>query len=1180
MEDGRGTGSVTWKSAMLTLCFVSSLLLQVAECNYAALYNYDRNLYVDMQDSFVLDNFKTVTLPRTINYYGQQYSTLHVSKDGTVGFGNNGLVTYKRHPQWPRGFTELTSVSDKPFIAPFHHEGYTSQVSPQRYTGRIYSHYYMRHEGEFIRSVEDKEHTDFLDYLGKYLSHSSITIDTFTPDLYVIITWENVTDQNTVENNDSCDATEVRPCPSATFQLVLAADARNTFAIFNYAKMDIPYTESQIAGMNGGMGRGWTDVVKCGRACSKLKHSRDLLATLPNLQGSSTRDIHLVTDRSSDEVMGRFLFVVTDYVIVRGGCLPRDNRMGYLDTVEVFPPQVEMLGGQIIKVTGPCQAPYTPVYCRFDQQAVTEGKTTAGMVGWCPVPRLTSRGHVRLEVSSDGSDWKMYTFIIVIPPNHLGQWSEDMTMQPWFQINPKELRLTWNATQLTQDSAATVDIVLVQYKETANQVQWQELVTLAEEIQNTGTFRFDPQREDYSQYRYTCQENCDGIDLGVVEVRLSREHLELATERQYIAKGPLPLGWYVHRVNSDYNGYDWPRYKCEQWAAEERQHKHWMMELPSCPCSLQQALADWGRWQADTDCSMFRKGSKCAFNRGAKHCVRSVQPTTSATGSHCCYDNDNNLMYSGDSYEGSTSSRAHAWGASPYQTAGTVPTMSHWLKDLIPYYQCCRWTDNEYCQLYTDNRPTKDCRTYDPPGSAIIYGDPHVTTFDDESYHFGGAGDFWLVNSKYVMVQARFMERQSSTVIHKDGYLSPTRISSLVVKGDTNSDTVTFSIAPAGDLHPRRLDVKIFDRHFFFDTELNMWQDFRSFSIVNNMMHADSQDDREHSNFTVLLTSGAGVQVAERHGLLHVVVVLPPYDKDERNPNQEPASKGLLGSWDERRVNEYMGPDGHYFPSKDATEELKYQDFALKWAVKGEDQSLFQFNHPADTRRPHTGRLSDFLNPENRPSDGLVAAECGQAVQDYSNPCAHDYYVTGNRTVAIDTRRAQEAFESLRRSQRKMWSCGWLNIPFAVKDHTNYSAGNTLRVTGCRSGLGSTGSVDGGPDQYTCIQNETDHQPFWDPNEVYYYLCIDAAEGANIGMIIGIVAAVVVVIIVVVVLAIILYRRKKSGKKSVPKPKATAREDAEMDRGTDETLLKRQPAPRNIYKMQDVKKPEPQSLSV
>ena len=47
--------------------------------------------------------------------------------------------------------------------------------------------------------------------------------------------------------------------------------------------------------------------------------------------------------------------------------------VGYLDTVEVSPDQVDMLGGQIIQVAGQCQEPYSTVYCRFDEQVGSIG---------------------------------------------------------------------------------------------------------------------------------------------------------------------------------------------------------------------------------------------------------------------------------------------------------------------------------------------------------------------------------------------------------------------------------------------------------------------------------------------------------------------------------------------------------------------------------------------------------------------------------------------------------------------------------------------------------------------------------------------------------------------------------------------------------------------------------------
>ena len=56
-------------------------------------------------------------------------------------------------------------------------------------------------------------------------------------------------------------------------------------------------------------------------------------------------------------------------------------------------------------------------------------------------------------------------------------------------------------------------------------------------------------------------------------------------------------------------------------------------------------------------------------------------------------------------------------------------------------------------------------------------------------------------------------------------YLLPTYISSVAIKGDANSDIVTFAKAPPGDLHPRRLDVRVNHKHYFF-TDLP-FQDFK-----------------------------------------------------------------------------------------------------------------------------------------------------------------------------------------------------------------------------------------------------------------------------------------------------------------------------------------------------------------
>lgn len=84
-------------------------------------------------------------------------------------------------------------------------------------------------------------------------------------------------------------------------------------------------------------------------------------------------------------------------------------------------------------------------------------------------------------------------------------------------------------------------------------------------------------------------------------------------------------------------------------------------------------------------------------------------------GNQCCYDEDGNLMFNGDSYQGSSSDRSNPAGLFPYQRPKTVPSVSHMVQDVSPYYYCCLWSSPEYCNMYTELRPTVDCTKYIPP---------------------------------------------------------------------------------------------------------------------------------------------------------------------------------------------------------------------------------------------------------------------------------------------------------------------------------------------------------------------------------------------------------------------------------------------------------------------------------
>lgn len=101
------------------------------------------------------------------------------------------------------------------------------------------------------------------------------------------------------------------------------------------------------------------------------------------------------------------------------------------------------------------------------------------------------------------------------------------------------------------------------------------------------------------------------------------------------------------------------------------------------------------------------------------HCVNR---SPDDAGNQCCYGHDGQLRFAADTFQGSTPDRSHDWGAAPYVKPGLVPSLSHWLQDVVTFYYCCLWTDYQDCDYYMDQRGTRDCSGYSPPkqGMAVI----------------------------------------------------------------------------------------------------------------------------------------------------------------------------------------------------------------------------------------------------------------------------------------------------------------------------------------------------------------------------------------------------------------------------------------------------------------------------
>lgn len=125
------------------------------------------------------------------------------------------------------------------------------------------------------------------------------------------------------------------------------------------------------------------------------------------------------------------------------------------------------------------------------------------------------------------------------------------------------------------------------------------------------------------------------------------------------------------------HGRKWPRALCENWIRTDRFLRNFAAEIPLCPCTLEHAVHDKGRFMPDIDCDRDSNPS-CLHHKGAIHCVRTGQPNIQGSEQQCCYDRDGFLLMSYDQMWGSRPRRNHNIGVMPWNEANKVPTLSTW----------------------------------------------------------------------------------------------------------------------------------------------------------------------------------------------------------------------------------------------------------------------------------------------------------------------------------------------------------------------------------------------------------------------------------------------------------------------------------------------------------------------
>ncbi|CAN0333619.1 unnamed protein product [Lampetra planeri] len=696
--------------------------------------------------------------------------------------------------------------------------------------------------------------------------------------------------------------------------------------------------------------------------------------------------------------------------------------------LEISPKSGCHVGGDDLKIINIRFNRTQGVICRFGEDKVdVVGHLDGDGHAHCVSPLVYETRRITFQLSVDGGFSFPHegTWVAVHPGKVKGGAAAQMHNSTHWQYYGTpgvggKLTLNWNASKLRSPA---VNVEVWGYRETGEAygaawvAQWLYLYTLARDVDNSGSFTFlpKPALPEFSVYEF-----------GMLRIA-SSNYSDGQPNVLAAWSDDHAMAWHLEeKFRADPAA--WALQKCLAWNENETSIlPPFLPEIADCPCTLAQARADTGRFQADYGCDI-EKGSKCTYHPGAVHCVRAIQASPRyAAGQQCCYDARGVQLLTVDSVGGGTPDRGHDWGSPPYRRPPRVPAASHWLYDVVTFYYCCLWSDN--CDYYLHHRPSSDCRAYVPPKIGSALGDPHFLTFGNLSITFNGRGEYTLLEaaSHSLVVQIR------TDVAHDpDGNAVNATVITSVAMRENGSDLVEVRV----QRESVALQVLLNGGAVTFDEQ--DWMDLHGVFVNSVVM----------SNVTVTFPSGAAVEVRLMPGSLAVSLLLP------RNFSGQ--TRGLLGVLD----GGLSFPDGTTLP-EDASPEQMYS-FGASWAI---DNSSTLFTYDSQDlldRYYHQPRHDPAFRPEFRPVAGgggggpsppIVAQLCGP-----DELCKFDAAATSSLSAANATLLAHRWHQGVVRDLTPVVSCGVLLAPkHGSKEGTMYLEGGRLTFA-CDSGYVLSGS--------------------------------------------------------------------------------------------------------------------------
>ena len=499
------------------------------------------------------------------------------------------------------------------------------------------------------------------------------------------------------------------------------------------------------------------------------------------------------------------------------------------------------------------------------------------------------------------------------------------------------------------------------------------------------------------------------IDIGDITITLLELTLKLST--QFV---PPHIRFLYKLVKGTFKFVKKLQKYCAKWEAklpELPAPSSYEARVPRCPCRVPATGQNrfpltFNNFQTDSSCNA-HKPNRCQDNNGASHCYRSsFEPH--GPGIKCCYDNNGMIITNPKSGAGGLEVQANSGGS-------IIQKLKYALFDQLPSWACCKLPQlitqikPESCDIYYQQRPSFQCENVPLPFPSGGNGDPHFSTLDGVEYTFNGFGEYVLIRTdSFSGLSSMEIQIRTKPVTTDSEENHATAIVAFVIKNG-NYSKIQFELFSQLRVLEVRINDQLLDNDVFLNPSAVGSIDNETYQLLTNIHRTIQLDNNQMSitqapEATYKISYSNRIQlmimVREQFDFLSLVTIMPK--------SYERHCRGLLGNMDGDSTNDFSFQDGEniLLPVEQDDEE-KVFGFGESWRVKAEN-TLFKYTsgesyqtHQNLNYRPIFQKVL-FKRYENTSRLTMANQSC-QNIQNGKGrqQCIYDILITNDQTMSI-----------------------------------------------------------------------------------------------------------------------------------------------------------------------------------